>query len=396
VIQYAGAEGVIDLGWGHPDPQLLPVEAWAAATAAALRRAGWTALTYGYAPGPAPLREWLAGHLATVDGRPPDPDELLVTAGASQGLELVCTALTRPGDVALVDQPAYHLALKLLADHRLELRAAPAGPDGIDPDRTAGLVRELRAAGRRVPLLYLVPTFNNPSGASLPAAHRRALVGALAGLITIVEDDTYRELAYPGPAPPSLWSLAASGVIRLGSFSKTVAPGLRLGYLSAGAGFVRRLAARGQLDSGGCLNHTAAMVLAEFGTSGRYAAHVATLRTAYRQRRDVLVAALREQAPALELAVPDGGWFLWLRAPGAAGLARLATRHGTALLTGERFFVDGAAGGGRDRLRAAFSRLGPDELVEAARRLGRAYRELPLAGRAGREPDPDPDHGRSG
>lgn len=383
VTQYVGAEGIIDLGWGHPDPQLLPVTEWTAATCAALRRAGGTALTYGYAPGPAPLREWLAGHLGTVDARPPDPDELLVTAGASQGLELVCSALTRPGDLALVDQPAYHLALKLLADHGLELRAAPAGPAGIDPERTAELVRQLRSAGRRVPLLYLVPTFNNPSGASLPAGHRQALVGALAGLTTIVEDDTYRELAYAGPAPPSLWSLAGGGVVRLGSFSKTVAPGLRLGYLTAQAGFVDRLTARGLLDSGGCLNHTAAMVLAEFGTSGRYAAHVAALRAAYQRRRDTLVAALREHAPQLDPMVPDGGWFLWLRVPDAAGLAGRARRHGTALLTGERFFVDGAGGGGRDRLRAAFSRLGPDQLAEAARRLGRAHRELPAPGRSG-------------
>jgi DNA-binding transcriptional MocR family regulator len=371
VLQYVGTEGAIDLRWGHPDPALLPVPEWAAATTAALQGAGWTALAYGYAPGPEPLREWLSNHLGTVDARAPEPAELFVTAGASQGLELLCTAITRPGDVALVDQPTYHLALVLLADHGLELRAAPADPEGIDPDRTAVLVRQLRAAGRRVPLLYTVPTFNNPSGASLPVERRRRLVEALAGLTTIVEDDTYRELAYDQPAPPSLWSLAGAGagVVRLGSFSKTVAPGLRLGYLTAQPGFVDRLAARGQLDSGGCLNHTHAMVLAHFGRSGGYQAHLERLRVAYRQRRDALAGALARYAPELDVTVPGGGWFLWLPVPDAGSVARRGLDHGVALLTGSRFFVDG---GGRRYLRAAYSRLGPAELVEAARRLGRA------------------------
>jgi DNA-binding transcriptional MocR family regulator len=376
VVQFAGTQGVLDLGWGHPAPALLPVEEWAAATGAALGDAGWTALTYGYAAGPGPLREWLADHLGTVDGRAPDPAEVFVTAGASQGLDLLCSVLTRPGDVVLVDQPTYHLALTMLRDRELALRAAPAGPDGIDPDRTAELVRSLRAAGRRVPLLYTVPTFNNPSGRCLPVPLRQALVAALAGLTTIVEDDTYRELAYDGPAPASLWSLAGEGVIRLGSFSKTVAPGLRLGYLTADAGVVRRIAARGYVDSGGCLNQTTAMVMAQFGAAGGYVRHVARLRAAYRSRRDALVAELRRHAPGIEFTVPGGGWFLWLRAVDAIGLARRAAYRGTALLTGERFYPGTPDADGQHRLRAAFSRLDPTELAEAARRLGEAHGDL--------------------
>jgi 2-aminoadipate transaminase len=378
VIQYVGTEGVIDLGWGHPDPELLPVDEWSEATGEALRGAGWTALTYGYAAGPEPLLEWLTGHLGTVDGRAPQPDELFVTAGASHGLDLVCTVLARPGDVVLVDAPTYHFALRMLADREVRLRAAPTDRHGIDPERTARLVRGLRAAGERVALLYTVATFNNPSGASLPVWRRRELVAALDG-VPIVEDDTYRELAYGEPPPPSLWSLAggAAPVIRLGSFSKTVAPGLRLGYLTADASFIRRLTSRGYVDSGGCVNHTNAMVMARFGTSGGYGAHVARLRTAYRQRRDTLVDALREYAPNVGFDVPDGGWFLWLRVPRAAPLARLCAQRGVGLLTGERFYVDG---GGHGRLRASFSLFGPAELAEAARRFGAA---VDLSGQTG-------------
>jgi 2-aminoadipate transaminase len=366
VIQYTGAEGVLDLGWGHPDPTLLPVEAWAASTSEAIRATGWTALTYGYATGPGPLLEWLTVHIGAIDGRAPKPDELFVTAGASQGLELVSTVLTRPGDVVLVDSPTYHLALRILADRGVELRAAPNGAQGIDPAATARLVGDLRAAGRRVSMLYTVATFNNPSGASMPVPRRSELVSALDG-VTIVEDDTYRELAYDGPAPRSLWSLASTGVVRLGSFAKTVAPGLRLGYLTADAAFVRRLASRGYVDSGGCVNHTSAMAMAHFATTGGYEAHVSALREAYRLRRDTLVAALRAAAPGVEFAVPAGGWFLWLRVPDAASLARRALDQGVGLATGERFHVDG---GGGHHLRASFSMYSPTNLEEAARRFG--------------------------
>lgn len=368
VIQYTGAEGVLDLGWGHPDPALLPVEAWAASTSEAIRTAGWTALTYGYATGPGPLLEWLTVHIGAIDGRAPDPDELFVTAGASQGLELVSTVLTRPGDVVLVDSPTYHLALRILADRGVELRAAPTDADGIDPGETARLVGRLRAGGRRVPMLYTVPTFNNPSGASMPVSRRRELVGAL-DEVAIVEDDTYRELAYDGPAPASLWSLAATGVVRLGSFAKTVAPGLRLGYLTADTAFVRRLAGRGFVDSGGCVNHTSAMALAHFATTGGYEAHVAALREAYRTRRDALVSALRAAAPGVAFTAPAGGWFLWLPMPDAASFAQRARERGVGLLTGERFHVDGRGG---DRLRASFSMYAPATLAEAAHRISLA------------------------
>ncbi|MEH1126148.1 aminotransferase-like domain-containing protein [Micromonospora sp. CPCC 206061] len=368
VIQYTGTEGVLDLGWGHPDPTLLPVEAWAASTSEAVPAAGWTALTYGYAAGPGQLLEWLTVHIGAIDGRAPEPAELFVTAGASQGLELVSSVLTRPGDVVLVDSPTYHLALRILADRGVELRAAPTDEQGIDPAATARLVGDLRAEGRRVPMLYAVATFNNPSGASMPMPRRRELIRALEG-VTIVEDDTYRELAYEGPVPASLWSLASAGVVRLGSFSKTVAPGLRLGYLTADAAFVRRLASRGYVDSGGCVNHTSAMVLAHFATTGRYEAHVSVLRDAYRRRRDTLVTALRSAAPGVEFAVPGGGWFLWLRVPDAASLARRALERGVGLSTGERFHV---GGGGGHHLRASFSMYSPADLEEAAHRFAQA------------------------
>jgi 2-aminoadipate transaminase len=375
VIQCDAEPSVIDLSWGHPLPAALPVDAWAEAVAGAATRYGWRALTYGHANGPGPLVAWLCGRLGETDARAPQPAQLLVTAGASLGVELVSSLLVRPGDAVVVDSPTYHLALRILADRDADLVPAPHDADGIDPEATAALLRELRRAGRRVPLLYLVPTFANPTGASLPAPRRAALVEVArrAGLV-LLEDDTYRELSYDEPAPASLWSLAGGDdtVVRVGSFSKTVAPGLRLGWLTGSARLVRTLADRGLLDSGGGLNHATALAMAEFAAGGGYARHVEAVRARYRSQRDRLVGALRRETPQAGFAVPAGGWFVWLRLPAgltARDLRRYARAHAVSYMDGTSCHVDGA---GAPYIRLSFSMYRPELLEEGARRLGRA------------------------
>jgi len=381
IVQFHAAADTIDLGWGHPHPAALPVDGWAEATHSALRRYGGAMLTYGHAPGPGPLIEWLCHRLAEVDAVAPDPAQLFVTAGASHALELVTSLLCRPGDVVLVDSPTYHLALRVIADHRVDIVPAPTGADGIDPAATADLVRALLRQGRRVPMLYLVPTFNNPTGRCLPPAVRADLVeSARRTGVTLVEDDTYRELAYSAPAPPSLFSLAETGtVVRIGSFAKSVAPGLRLGWVTAATPVVRALTARGYVDSGGGVNHASALALAEFAALGLYQRHVEALRARYRGQRDALVAAVRRQLPQAEFTVPAGGWFLWLRLPEEAAGTRLlpyARRAGVSYLPGRQFHV---ADTGHRYLRLSFSLFDPETLAEGARRLGAAYRDARLA-----------------
>jgi DNA-binding transcriptional MocR family regulator len=363
VIQFVHRPGILDLGWGHPRPSLLPVAEWAAAGEAAAREFGWRQLTYGYGVGPAPLLDWLAAHL------PCDPATLFVTGGASHGLSLLATLLAEPGDVVLVDAPTYHLAFRILADRGVRLVRAPSDEHGLDPYALPALIASLRP---RVPLLYLVPTFGNPTGRSLPAERRAALVSVARRTgLTVVEDDTYRELAYGEPAPPALWDLAGGeGVVRLGSFAKTVAPGLRLGWINAPAQIVRRLAALGYVDSGGGVNHSAAVTMATFGASGSYAEHLAAVRGEYRTQRDALVAAL---APHLPAEPPAGGWFLWPRLPTgvtAAALLPAAERAGVSFVPGPSFYSDGAGGTGRIRL--SFSQLPPADLATAASRLAEA------------------------
>jgi 2-aminoadipate transaminase len=355
IIQFTERPGILDLGCGHPNPALLPVEPWLAAAREGARSYGWQALTYGALAGPGPLIEWLSDHLATTN--------FFITAGASHALALITGLLAEPGDTVLVDAPTYHFALRILRDRGVRLVAAPPDLDGC--------IASLRAAGHRVPMLYLVPTFGNPTGASVPDDRRRYLVEVAQRTgVTLVEDDTYRELTYDGPAPVSLWDLAAgAGVVRIGSFAKTVAPGLRLGWINAAPSLIDRLGGLGYVDSGGGVNHANALTMAAFCASGLFERHVAGLRAAYRERRDVLAGALR----GLDVVVPGGGWFLWARLPDgvtAAELLPVAERHGVSYVPGPSFYPDGEDG--HRYVRLAYSFLDLPDLAEAADRLSRA------------------------
>ena len=371
-VQFVSRPGILDLGWGHPHPDALPVQRWRVATEQTLASAGDRALTYGHAAGPGELREWLAERDSIGDAA-----NVFVTAGASHALELLTLLLARPGDVVLVDCPTYHLALRIFADAGVELVAAPSDEEGIDPAGTGDLVRRLRRAGRSVSLLYSVPTFANPTGATLSADRRVALTQVAAGSgLTLIEDDTYRDLAYGDAAPPTLWSLSdQTCVVRVGSFSKSVAPGLRLGWVNAARSIVERLERRGYIDSGGGVNHATAMTMATFGSSGSYELHLADVRRRYASQRDTLLRHLAREA-GLVMTPPRGGWFAWARLPegvSAAALLVEAERRGVSFVAGSQFHVDGR---GDDHIRLAFSMLGPDETGQAVQRLGAALRAV--------------------
>jgi 2-aminoadipate transaminase len=373
LTQAAVREGVIELSIGQPDPTLLPADALAAAAESAVRRYGADALGYGAEAGPGPLVDWLREHLGRIDGRAPSAGELLVTAGISQALDLVATVFTRHGDVALVEVPTYHLALGILADHGLDLVGVPTDDGGLDPDALEGTVRRLHAEGRRVSMLYTIPTFGNPTGRTLSADRRRrvAELGSERGFV-VVEDDVYRELWFDGVVPPSIGTFdPRAPVVRLGSFSKSLAPGLRLGWLTAPLELVARVVDSGVVSSGGGLNPLVGLTVAEFAAAGRYEPNVAALRETYRERRDVLVDALRAALPGATFDDPDGGYFVWLRLPAgleARALLPVADAAGVTYVPGDRFDASGTLDG--SWLRLSFARYPDDALAEGARRLG--------------------------
>jgi 2-aminoadipate transaminase len=378
-VQLFCRPGIVELSWGHPDPALLPVAGLLHATQVALERDGPLALSYGVEQGPGRLIEQLCTRLGRLEGVAPLPEQVMITGGASQALDMLCTLLTQPGDVALVESPTYHLALRVLRDHGLELVPVPSDDKGLRVDALKEVLTELQRQGRRPRLLYLVPTFNNPTSVTLEVERRETLVELVQrtqiadspGLI-VLEDDVYHELWYDSPPPPPLFSLSPLGpVVQLGSFSKILAPGLRLGWMAAAPEIIRRCTGSGMLDSGGGLNHFTAHVVAAFIELGLLDRQVEMLRASYRQRRDALLNALTNHLPeTCHWIRPAGGFFVWLRLPpevDSAALLPTAESAGVSYVPGARFHTDG---GGGQYCRLGFTLVSPEELEEGARRLG--------------------------
>jgi 2-aminoadipate transaminase len=380
LTQYQATPGVLDLAWGHPDPTLLPVQELRDASHRAMERHGSDILEYGSTAGSPPLVDFICARLAKTDARAPRADEVVITSGASQGLDLVATLLLDPGDTVLLDVPTYHLAISILSDHPVRLEAVTSDADGIVIEELERTIARVRRDGGRPRLLYSIPTFHNPTGRNVSVERRKALVELAAEQeLLVAEDDTYRELSYDGPPPPSLWALDRAGmVVRIGSFAKSVAPGLRLGYITSTAEIATRLATGGLLDSGGGMNHFAATVLSEYAANGDYARQVERFRTAYRGQRDRLLEGLAAHLPAAATwSRPDGGYFVWVALPTgvrADALLPLAAERGVAFLPGHRFFLDDGAA--PDALRLAFSMYPADALEEASARLGAAVDQL--------------------
>jgi 2-aminoadipate transaminase len=309
------------------------------------------------------VREGIAEHDTGVD-HPTEADEVLITGGSSGALDLILSLRAVPGDVVFVEQPTYFLALRIFRDHGLRVVGLLSDADGPDPDDLARGAREHRAAGRNC-LLYLVTTFANPTGRCLDRGRAEQLLEMAASHgVTVIDDDVYRDTV--PVAPPSLRSIDPA-VLRLGSFSKSVSPGLRVGYVVAPRDAVAEIARCGLLDSGGGTNHFAAMVIGEIIRSGRFDRLLHQGHERYAARREALSDALRGGPFAFD--EPQGGFFIWLRLDGgvdSASAVAAARASGVLVSDGRNFFdVEPDAG----YLRLSFSMLHESLLIEGAERL---------------------------
>ena len=367
--------GIISFAGGIPDPSLFPAAEFAAALTRALSdgRAAQS-LQYSASEGHAGLRDWIAGQMAAL-GIGCTRDNILITSGSQQALDYLGKLFLSPGDTALVGWPTYLGALG--AFNAYEPRY-----DRLDPGTNrapADLAEAAHLAGGRVKFAYLSPDFANPTGTTLDRAGRDALIDMANALdCAVIEDAAYQSLRYDGdPIPPILaleiarkGDIEACRTIYCGSFSKTLSPGLRLGWVCAASPVIRQMVL---LKQAGDLHSATLNQIAMLDVAQGFDGHVARVRALYRARRDAMLAALaRHMPPGVTWTRPEGGMFVWVTLPegmdGAALLERSLAQDKVAFVPGAAFFPDGS---GRNTIRLNFSSPTEAMIEEGLSRLGR-------------------------
>jgi len=328
-VQAAGPPGTISLIYGLPAPETFPAEELRQAADQVLHERPQLALQYGPEQGYGPLIDYLRHKLARDEGLRIERPQIMLTGGSAAALDHFCTLFARTGDIALVEAPTYHEALQVLRDHSLRLLQVPTDDGGLQIEALADRLAALARRGERARFLYLIPSFQNPSGITLSAERRPALLEVAERYdLLVVEDDVYRDLVYEGTMPPSLFALdGGRRVLHIGSFSKILAPGVRLGWLLGPEGLIERTTGSGLRCMGGGANPLVSNILATYCQQGHLEPHIEDLRRVYCERRDVALAALEEQMPpGIEWTRPGGGMFIWLKLPEPLRAAEVTAR----------------------------------------------------------------------
>jgi 2-aminoadipate transaminase len=371
ILALTEKSGVLSMAGGLPSPDSFPADALREACQRVLTDTPREALQYASSEGFAPLREWVADRLRQR-GMAVAADQVLVTTGSQQGLDLVGKVLIDAGAPVAVEAPTYLGALSAFTPMEPIFHNLPGDAEGPLPEAFTALTKE--APGTR--FAYLLPNFQNPTGRMMPAS-RRADVAAAAQRVGVplLEDDPYGELWYDAPPPPALASWWPEGTVYLGSFSKVLAPGFRLGYVVAPQAIVGKLVQAKQaadLHSPGFNQR----VVWEVVRDGFLDRHVPTIRERYRRQRDAMAAALRRHLPpGCEWQTPAGGMFFWLRLPpggNATALLHAAVEAGVAFVPGAPFY---AHGGDPRSLRLSFVTLSADQIEDGIAILGRVAHE---------------------
>lgn len=354
----------ISFARGAPCPEALSGDLIADCARAALDADAVRLLSYGTGNGYPPLREVLAAEHGVT------PDRVFVTNGSLQGFVFLLESILKPGDLVAVESPTYDRALLQLKLHDMDILPIPVEDDGLSVEALEAAI----AAGRVPKLLYTIPNFQNPSGATISAAKRRALADVCKRHgILILEDDPYGKLRFEGEPLPSIFELAGDDhVIFTSSFSKTVAPGLRVGYLVAPAAIAKQLTAAASrtyisptLLSQGAIHRLI--------VDGKLPANIEHVTALMRERRDAMIAGLRHFPEGTRCNPPAGGFFAWVELPeglSADALFDTAAEAGIAYVKGSDCFLEG----GERTLRLAYSGVSPAEITEGMERLGKVFR----------------------
>jgi 2-aminoadipate transaminase len=323
-------------------------------------------LQYGANQGDGTFRQSLAGFLSRGYGWPTRSDSLFITSGASMGLHLICTLFTKPGDTIFVEEPTYFFALRIFADHDLRLIPIRTDEEGL-------VVEDLeeKLVNFRPKFLYIIPTFQNPTGHSLPVERRQNLVNlSTKHDFLVVADEVYHFLSYSKKPPIPFAAFIESGnIISLGSFSKILAPGLRLGWMQANSEIIQRFVNCGLINSGGGMNPFTSAIVCQILENGGLEQNISKLITTYGERCSAMDTALRQHLPGIEYTRPEGGYFFWIRLPSAIDAGRLQHQAKDLMVGFRPGTLFSCQGGMQDHIRLSFVFYEPDDLEKGILRI---------------------------
>jgi DNA-binding transcriptional MocR family regulator len=355
----------ISFARGAPSLDIVDVEGLRAAADGALTKDPGGMTAYGTAVGYVPLRQWIAEHHQV------EPANVLVTNGSMQADAFLFDALVQAGDPVIVERPTYDRTLLALRNRGADVRPVELEPDGID----VAAVQRVLATGAKPKLAHIIPNFQNPAGYTLSAAKREGLLElAREHDFTVFEDDPYVALRFAGETLPTMLSMDPERVVYASSFSKTVCPGIRVGYLVGPAELIARIA---KIATSTYIspNMVAQAIVNDFCRSGALERSIETVSSALRERAETLCAALERELPDARFVAPEGGYFLWVELPRGSSVDALfdaAAQRDVQFVKGSEFVLEG----GDSSLRLAYSGVTPDEIEEGVKRLADAYQEI--------------------
>jgi 2-aminoadipate transaminase len=367
---------VISLAGGLPDTSTFPPQSFAAQMTRIAQESAAEALQYGPTEGFEETKDCIL-EVMGAEGMLPDPNDIIVTTGGQQAIDLVCKTLVDPGDVVICEAPTYPGAVPVFCSYQADVVQVECDENGMRVEELEQLLERLRAAGRRPKFIYSVPSFQNPAGVTMSLERRRRLV-ELAQLheLLVVEDNPYGLLRYGGEPMPPLYQLDGGDfVVYIGTFSKILSPGIRLGWAVAPPPVMEKIVL-GKQAADLCTSTLTQYFVREYFAEGRWKQYVGELVQIYRGRRDTMIAALREHFPAAATwTEPQGGLFIWATLPDyidTGDLLAKALRADVAFVPGQAAYIDER---GRNSMRLNFSGVDEAEIREGIRRIGAVIAE---------------------
>ncbi len=360
---------VVSLAGGMPYVNALPIDAIAETVQHMLLTRGSVALQYGAGQGDQTLREQILDVMAPV-GVTAHPDDIVVTAGSQMALDLVTRIFCNPGDVVLVEAPSYVGALGVFQSYQVDVQHVTMDAEGLVPEALREALSRNKAAGRTVKMIYTIPNYHNPAGISQTQSRREEILAvAKSAGVLILEDDPYGLLGFDGVVPQAIRAMDQDGVVYLGSFSKTVAGGLRVGWAVAPHGVREKIVLAAEAATL-CPSNFAQLTVSEYLRTQPWMDQVKAFREIYQERRDALLSAMGQLFPSgTTWTVPTGGFYSWVTLPDGMDATAMLPRAVSALVAyvpGTGFYVDGQ---GRDSMRLSYCYPTPERITEGVRRL---------------------------